>query len=70
MSINSKLTKTAGTSPGIVVGTNSKYPQVANPITIERMAPAGLDLRQYNPAIIGTNNETRLKIDEPATPKK
>src|SRR5690606_6120273 len=68
--ITRKLTNVAGTRLGQSVSKYSKIIHVNIPIVIDNKAPELLALFQYNPITNGTNNETKLRIDDSLTNSK
>lgn len=62
-----KLATVPGIRLGHPVSQSSKILQVIIPATIERDAPPLLALFQYKPIVSGTNNDTKLSIDDSLT---
>lgn len=65
--ITTRLTVVAGTSDGTPMSHLSNINQAVIPEIIAAIAPAALDLRQYSPNVNGTNNDTRLRMEDSPT---
>src|SRR5690606_12500919 len=67
ITIANVLAARPGTSDGTLMGFHSNHAQTTIPETMESKAPKDVTVREYIPAAIGINKETRLMIEDPAT---